>query len=119
MDSTVFDLARQIARKQGVLGSSPAERLDNGVTALCAASCVAEAALLSKNDLEGLKDFRERLWTDDKVVLVSRFFEQCGLSSGMAAKLMKENDRRRPAERIEWFESSAWYLASTCGGSEM
>lgn len=102
--SQVLDRAKAIARLQGRLGDSPGEPTPEGVPALCAASCVARAAL-SLSDGKMLPDFDQRVLQEDKFAYLPAVFQACGLNGEDAVTLIKENDMREGTERLAWFEA--------------
>lgn len=111
MRQAIFLRARDIAVAQGGLGDSPAQLSDDGRVALCAASCVALAALAVRGDACASADFQTRIWTDSKEVLLPEIFEESGLSAETALELVKENDSRPSIDRLPWFVSRMEELA--------
>jgi len=102
--SSVLDRAKAHARLQGRLGNSPGEFSFSGAPVLCAAACVARAAL-GLRDEAMLLDFDRRVLAEDKFTYLPHVFEACGLDGEDAVALIKENDKRQGTERLAWFES--------------
>lgn len=105
--SRILLMAKQIAGEQGRLGDSPADRSVEGDLHLCAASCVAEAAISVTGRGRSAADFRARLNQCDKFELLPAVFSECGLDPGVAIALIKENDSRSGQRRLSWFNSVA------------
>lgn len=105
--SRILQLAKQLAGEQGRLGDSPADRSLEGHLHLCAASCVAEAAIRVTGRSSSPADFRARVNQCDKFELLPAVFSDCGLNPEVAIALIKENDSRSGQRRLSWFNSVA------------
>lgn len=97
--------AKEIANRQGRLASSPAEQLSDGSLVLCAASCIAKAAIELDNRLLLPEDFDQRILHSDKSEFIPTVFDACGLDAARALTVMIQNDNQEPTERLSWFNA--------------
>ena len=103
--TAMLQRAKEIANRQGRLANSPGERSRNGQIILCAASCIARAAIEIDSNVMSPKEFYSRVLRYDKKKLVPHIFNAISLDGNRALKLMVENDNRSPNTRLAWFNS--------------
>ena len=108
--ASIINCAKKIAQSQNVLANSPAEKNEKGQIILCAASCIALAALMENQDLDGIENFMNDVLLRDKNILLPEFFERAGLN-GVAAKIiLAENDAMDRTSRLEWFQKQNFHF---------
>lgn len=100
---TVLRRAKELAMVQGRLGDSPADRQPDSALHLCAASCVAQAALEETHGVEAASAFRRRVASENKFDFLPRAFAACGLAPKSAVQMIQQNDARSGADRLAWF----------------
>jgi hypothetical protein len=103
--TAVLNRAKEIANAQGRLASSPAERSSDGRLVLCAASCIALAAIEQNSAVISAAEFGRRVLTEDKATFIPSLFEAHGLGAERARNAMRENDNRDPSARLPWFNT--------------
>jgi len=96
--------AKTIAAAQGRLASSLAEVGPRGEIVLCAASCIAKAALLLKGDEAGVEAFERRVLFEDKFSYLRTIYADNGILLD-DMKYQLQNNELTPDDRLEWFLS--------------
>ena len=105
MKKKIMQRAVDIAEKQGMLANSPAEIDENGKMNLCAASCIAKAAIeVMQSEVEANKFERLLLKEDEKEYVPSQL-EKLGLSKLVAKAIMLENNQIDTSRRLKWFRN--------------
>jgi hypothetical protein len=101
----ILKRAKALARSQGRLGRSPAERSDDGTIALCAGSCIARSAIELYGDAASLELFDRAVLGAEKLTLLPAVFRKYGLSEATARYAVAQNDTRSSTDRLQWFLS--------------
>jgi len=101
----VMKRAKHIANSQGTLAASPAEIGEDGTLTLCAASCIARAAIELYGDSNHVREFEARVVSEDKLEYLPALFRQLGLSEHLARATLAENDSRPESSRLDWFNA--------------
>jgi hypothetical protein len=102
MIEKVMKRAKEIALQQGLALSPGEQSAQEGVT-LCAASCVARAAVELMEGPEALLWFYDKVLVTDKEEFASAIFESCGLRRELASQVQLENDKCPSSSRLSWF----------------
>ncbi len=105
MKQRIMQRALDIAEEQGMLANSPAEIGGNGKINLCAASCIAKAALEIMQGEDDANKFEDLLLRKNKKEYVPSQFENLGLSNLVAKAVMLENDQMNSSKRMSWFRN--------------
>jgi hypothetical protein len=101
MNNTIFHKAKTIALSQGQLGDSPAS-WHEGRLNLCAASCIAKAAI-ELNGLESdTRDFSIEIMREGCQDFIDGIFQANGLAID-ARSVMHKNDSTPKLNRLNWF----------------
>lgn len=101
----ILNRAKSIANTQGHLANSPAEMDSSGKITLCAASCIAKAAIEISGDSNSYNNFDTDVISKDKNLFVPSIFEKHGLDSALARMIMIENDSLDAKDRLNWFSN--------------
>ena len=103
--SEILRRAQKMAIAQGLLATSPAILNADGTVTLCAASCIAKAAVELSGDRDAMAEFNQLVIAEDKEFFVESIFMKYGLSIEHAKQIMLENDVRSESARLTWFQS--------------
>jgi len=95
--------AKEIATEQGKLANSPAQIDEQNNIILCAASCIAKAAIEINKGKEIANSFDSEVLLYEKEKFVPSIFEKYGLKRAFAKSVMIDNDALNPADRLYWF----------------
>ena len=101
----ILNRAKEIAITQGQLAQSPATADKNGKLTLCAASCIARAAIEMQGHTAAISEFDQRVTTEDKNTFVPSIFNTSGLKTVTAERIMQLNDSIPHSRRLSWFQS--------------
>jgi len=96
-------VAQQFAHLQGGLALSPAEVRQDGTVKLCAAACVAFAAIQVTQGIASAKKFRAELASTANANVLEQTFEHFGFGKSLCSLIRIENDRLAPDARLSWF----------------
>lgn len=94
--------AKRIAISQGRLPASPAEVDADGHVLLCAAACLAKAAIHVHDGGAESGDFESEIKHRNKDDYVPSLFDRYSIGLN-ATSVMNKNDRTPPSERLAWF----------------
>lgn len=108
----VEELAKRTARYQGMLARSPASIGPDGSVMMCAAACIAYAALRVKDGLKAAEDFRRKLKRPSESVSLEKTFEHLNLSTTLCRMIRIENDLYDSSRRLDWFLDSRHLTSS-------
>lgn len=101
--TSIADRSRSVALAQGALGMSPASYSPDGHLVLCAASCIAFAALSVREGRSAAEAFRAALTTRERDFSLEQVFAEVGLSAEACRAIRERNDSLAPSERLSWF----------------
>ena len=102
----VEDLAKQIACEQGMLARSPASINSDGSIVMCAAACIAYAALKIKVGLKVAEDFQRKLICRSENISLEKTFAGVNLPEALCRMIRIENDKQVSSQRLDWFLNS-------------
>lgn len=105
MKNKIMALAINIAKDQRFLANSPAEKDKGGKVFLCAASCIAKAAIEINEGKTASSTFHKEVLNKTKEEYVPYIFEKYDLNKSFANMVMLENDQIDVSNRLNWFSN--------------
>lgn len=119
--SEIIHRAQDLATSQGTLAISPAGRAPTGEVVMCAAACVAYAAIEKRTGAKAAQSFRNSLLSRHASEKLLGAFESFGSTREICTAMLKFNNAQPVAQRLDWFlslksdpDSSAPLLPSNC-----